>query len=82
MSEDEAAERAVADVRAGEQAPPVRPPKPSADALTQAIRAGYEFARDPGGELFLLPGKALPDVPYIPRSFLKSDVINLLHVTW
>ena len=59
-----------------------RPPKPGTDALAAALLGSYEFARDTGGELFLLPGESLPDVPYIPRSFLTRDVKNLAHVTW
>lgn len=59
-----------------------RPPKPSADMITDAILKSYAFARDTGGELFLLPGPMLPDEPYIPRSFLTQEVRWLITRMW
>ena len=59
-----------------------KPPKPGADTIADSVLALYEFARDTGGELFLLPGPLLREDPYIPRSFLTRDVKNLVHVTW
>jgi hypothetical protein len=61
---------------------PDGPLKPGLHNLAITLMEGYEFARDAGGELFLLPGEALRDKPYIPRSFLTQDVMNLAHCTW
>ncbi len=59
-----------------------KPPKPGSDTVVDSVLGLYEFARDTGGELFLLPGPLLRDDPYIPRSFLTRDVRNLVHVLW
>ena len=59
-----------------------RPPKPGSDAIVDAVLGLYTFARDTGGELFLLPGALLRDEPYIPRSFLTHDVRYLVHLLW
>ena len=59
-----------------------RPPRPGLDSLVNAILATFEFARDSGGELFLLPSARLRSEQYIPRSFLTRDVINLGHLMW
>ena len=61
---------------------PPRPPKPGLDSIVAMITYNFEFARDMGGELFLLPGRTLTGEPYIPRSFHTSDVMNLGHITW
>jgi hypothetical protein len=66
-----------------QQAPPPEQPvplRPGLDVLTGVILAGWEFARDTGGELFALPRDGV--LPYIPRSFLTSDVMNLAHDLW
>ena len=73
------------DSLAAEPAEPEGPPaplRPGLDALAGTLLSGHEFARDAGGELFLLPGPGLPHVPYIPRSFLTADVLNLGHDLW
>lgn len=59
-----------------------RPRPPGLDSIVDVLLASHEFARDTGGELFLLPGDKLGAVPYIPRSFLGRDVKNLAHTTW
>ena len=59
-----------------------KPPRPGLDSLVSRVLSLYTFARDVGGELFLLPGAGLRAEPWIPRSFLTRDVINLGHVMW
>lgn len=59
--------------------PPLRP---GLDTLTGLILGANEFARDAGGELFMLPGAGLRDRPYLPRSFLTADVMNAAHDLW
>jgi hypothetical protein len=57
-------------------------PKPGLDSLVDVILRMFEFARDSGGELFLLPASGRLSESYIPRSFLTKDVINLGHQLW
>ena len=59
-----------------------KPPKPGANSVVDLVLRLYDFARDAGGELFLLPGPLLRGEPYIPRSFLTRDVRNLVHIIW
>lgn len=59
-----------------------KPPRPGLDPLVSRVLGLYTFARDVGGELFLLPRTELRAEPWIPRSFLTKDVINLGHVIW
>jgi hypothetical protein len=61
---------------------PDRATKPGLDSLVDVILGMFEFARDSGGELFLLPAPHMRTEPYIPRSFLTHDVINLGHLVW
>ncbi len=63
--------------------PAVRQPaKPGLDPVVDRILTLFEFARDTGGELFLLPNTSLRAEPYVPRSFLTRDVLNLVHQVW
>lgn len=57
----------------------VKPVKPNPDTLYRTIARLYEFAKDSGGERFLLPKAVHTEEPYIPQSFLTGDVTNLCH---
>lgn len=60
----------------------IRPLRPGLDVLTAVIMGANEFARDDGGELFMMPGCGLRNLPYLPRSFLTNDVANHAHDLW